>query len=286
MLECVPNLAAGRDQAALAVLADACGATLLDLHTDRDHHRSVFTLAGPGPADAAVVMTELARVAAARVSIVGHQGAHPRLGVLDVVPFVSLDEPAEQAKAAAQAFGRWLAATFEVPVFFYGAADPDARTLPAVRAEAFSARSPDVGPGGPHPRLGASAVGARPPLVAVNCWLDRDDVTLARTLARSVRARDGGLPGVRALGLPLVSRGQAQVSMNVTDLAATGVEAACTAVRAGAEAAGAQVERVEWVGLLPDAEVARCSPTFRAWSGLDHSLTVEARLAEPRRGSG
>ena len=283
MLECVPNLAAGRDPAVLSVLADVCGATLLDLHTDVDHHRSVFTLAGPGPADAAGVMTEFARGAAVRVSIAGHQGAHPRLGVFDVVPFVALDEPAAHAEAAAQAFGRWLAATFDVPVFFYGDADPDTRTLPAVRADAFTRRSPDVGPGAPHPRLGASAVGARPPLVAVNCWLDRDDVTLARTLASSVRARDGGLPGVRALGLPLASRGRVQVSMNVTDLAATGVETACTAVRAGAEAAGARVERVEWGGLIPEAEVARCSPSFRAWSGLDRSLTIEARLAEPRR---
>jgi glutamate formiminotransferase len=283
MLECVPNLAAGRDQAVLDDLADACGPALLDLHTDVDHHRSVFTVAGPGPADAEVAMTELARRAAARVSLVGHRGAHPRLGVLDVVPFVALDEPAETARAAAQAFGRWLGATFAVPVFFYGDADPAARTLPSVRAAAFTGRAPDVGPGAPHPRLGASAVGARPPLVAVNCWLDRDDLTLARALARSVRARDGGLPGVRALGFRLASCGRVQVSMNVTDLAATGVEAACTAVQAGAEAAGAQVERVEWVGLLPEAEVARCSPAFRAWSSLDRSRTIEARLAEPRR---
>jgi glutamate formiminotransferase len=152
-----------------------------------------------------------------------------------------------------------------------------------VRADAFTRRLPDVGPGEPHPQLGASAVGARPPLVAVNCWLDRDDVALAKNLATAIRARDGGLPGVRALGLPVGSRGQVQVSMNATDLGATGVEAACTAVRAGAEAAGARVERVEWVGLIPEAEVARCSPTFRAWSGLDRSRTIEARLAERRR---
>jgi glutamate formiminotransferase len=282
MLECVPNLAAARDGAELDVLADACGATLLDRHTDLDHHRTVFTLAGPGPADAAEAMTELARVAAARLSLVEHRGVHPRLGVLDVVPFVALGEPAETAVGAAQTFGRWLAATYDVPVFFYGDADPDARTLPSVRADAFTRRAPDLGPGGPHPRLGTSTVGARPTLVAVNCWLDRDDVELATTLAAAVRARDGGLPGVRALGLRLGSRAQVQVSMNVTDLAATGVEVACTTVRAGAEAAGSGVERVEWVGLLPEAEVARCSPAFRAWSGLDRSLTIEARLAERR----
>ncbi len=108
-------------------------------------------------------------------------------------------------------------------------------------------------------------------------------MALAGAVARSVRARDGGLPGVRALGLPLATRGVAQVSLNVTDLAATGVEAACTAVRTAVEAAGAGVERVEWVGLVPEAEFARCSSAFRAWSGLDRSVTIEARLAAARR---
>ena len=144
-------------------------------------------------------------------------------------------------------------------------------------------RTPDAGPPAPHPTLGATAVGARAPLVAVNCWLDRDDVPLAASIAATVRGRDGGLPGVRAFGWSLDSAGRAQVSMNVTDLAATGVEAACSAVRDRAEAAGATVERVEWVGLLPAAEVDRCSPAFRAWSGLDHSRTIEDRLETARR---
>jgi glutamate formiminotransferase len=122
-------------------------------------------------------------------------------------------------------------------------------------------------------------VGARPPLVAVNCWLDRDDLDLARSVAAAVRERDGGLPGVRALGFRLASTGQVQVSMNVTDLAATSIEEACDAVARAASAAGGAVARVEWVGLVPGEAIERCSPAFRAWSGLDRSRSIENRLA-------
>jgi glutamate formiminotransferase len=117
----------------------------------------------------------------------------------------------------------------------------------------------------------------------VNCWLDRDDLDLARAVATEVRERDGGLPGVRALGLRLGSHGVAQVSMNVTELEATGVEAACDAVRHRVDARGARVTQVEWVGLVPEAEWARCSPAFRSSSGLDRSRTLEARLARVGR---
>lgn len=282
MLECVANVAEGRDSGLLETLAAACGPALLDLHTDPDHHRSVFTLAGPGDRDAAVAVAGLAAAVAAHVDLRAHRGVHPRLGALDVVPFVALDEPGPVAADAARTFGTWLAESLQVPVFFYGDADPEHRSLPELRRGAFTGRAPDVGPPAAHPRLGATAVGARAPLVAVNCWLDRDDAALARSIAAEVRGRDGGLGGVRALGFSLPSAARAQVSMNVTDLAATGVEAACSAVRERAETAGGAVERVEWVGLLPASEVARCSAAFRAWSGLDPSRTIEDRLAAAR----
>jgi glutamate formiminotransferase len=284
VLECVPNISEGRDRAAIDELARACGPSLLDVHADADHHRSVLTLAGPGAADAAVAVRALARAAVDRLDLREHDGVHPRLGVVDVVPFVALDELPAVAVDAAQSFGRWLASELGVPVFFYGEADTDGRTLPDVRRDAFSRRAPDVGPSTPDPRTGATAVGARPPLVAVNCRLDRDDVTLARSIARAVRARDGGLPGVRALGFRLDSVGAAQVSMNVTELAATGVEAACTAVRELAGAAGAAVDVVELVGLLPDAEYDRWSDRFRSWTGLGPGVTIGARLAAARFG--
>jgi len=279
VLECVVNVAEGRDAAVLSRLATACGDALLDLHADADHHRSVFTLAGPGPRDAAWAAASLARAAVAELDLSRHDGVHPRLGLVDVVPFVALDEAPRVAVDAAREFGARTAAELEIPVFFYGAADPEGRDLPSVRRDAFTRRAPDIGPPHPHPRWGAVAVGARPPLVAVNCWLDRDDLDLARSVATTVRARDGGLPGVRALGFRLASVGQVQVSMNVTDLTATSLDEACDAVVAAAEAAGATVTRVEWVGLIPAEAIERCSPAFRAWSGLDRSRSIEGRLA-------
>ncbi len=273
------NVSEGRDRPRLDALARACGPSLLDVHADVDHNRSVFTLAGPGGADAAAAARALARVVVERLDLRHHAGVHPRLGVLDVVPFVALGEPAATAVEAARAFARWLGNDVGVPVFLYGDVDPAARSLPDTRRDAFARRPPDFGPPAPDARTGATAVGARPPLVAVNCLLDRDDLELARRIAGRVRERDGGLPGVRALGLGLESVGAAQVSMNVTALDATGVEAACTAVRGLAEAAGATVVAVELVGLVPAAELARWSEGFRAWSGLGPDVTIESRLA-------
>jgi glutamate formiminotransferase len=123
------------------------------------------------------------------------------------------------------------------------------------------------------------AVGARPPLVAVNCWLDTDDVLVARRIARAVRERDGGLPGVRALGLELEGAESVQVSMNLVDLPLTGLEDACTEVRRLARRDDWEVTRVEVVGLVPAAELARCTDEFRAWARLGDEITIEARLA-------
>ena len=278
MLECVVNVSEGRRADVLARLAAACGPALLDLHADADHHRSVFTLAGDGDA-AEMAALGLLEAVAAEVDLTGHQGVHPRLGAVDVVPFVALDGSAPaDAVAAAGRFGRLAANRWGLPVFLYDAADPQRRTLPSVRRDAFLGRTPDFGPPAPHPRLGAVAVGARPVLVAVNCDLTSPDLDAARQIARAVRERDGGLPGVRALGFMLASRGRAQVSMNLVDLAATGLEAALTAVRAEADKRGVPIAAVELVGLIPEAELRRCSRPFLNWAGLGPELTIEARL--------
>jgi glutamate formiminotransferase len=285
VLECVVNVSEGRDASVLTDLADACGASLLDLHVDGDHHRSVFTLAGPRPHDVVEASRALARAVARRVSIVGHDGVHPRLGALDVVPFVALDDDTpETAARVARDFGRWWSTEFAVPVFFYDDAAATQRDLPTTRRGAFAELAPDEGPPQPHGTLGASAIGARAPLVAINCLLDTEARDIAVDIARRTRARDGGPAGVRALGFVLASRGRAQVSMNLTDLAATGVEAACRHVRTLAHAHGVEVEGVELVGLLPRAELLRCSAAFRAWSGLGEKDTIEGRLARPRSG--
>jgi glutamate formiminotransferase len=281
VLECVPNVSEGRDETVVATLADACGASLLDVHRDADHHRSVFTLAGPGPRDATAAVRALARAVAEHVDLLDHRGVHPRFGALDVVPFVALDEPGSVAVDAARGFADWIAAELGIPVFLYDDADPEGRSLPDARRTAFDARAPDRGPAAPHPRLGAVAVGARPPLVAVNCWLDAGDVAVARGVAAAVRERDGGLPGVRALGLALPGAAATQVSMNLVDLDATGLEAACTEVRRRAEAAATRVTRVEVVGLVPAAELARCRQAFLDWAALGPDITIESRLGEP-----
>jgi glutamate formiminotransferase len=279
MLECVPNVSVGRDVDVIAGLAAACGAPLLDVHTDADHNRSVFTVAAPDADTVSNAVQGLAREVAARVSIAAHEGIHPRLGALDVVPFVALTGDAAAAARAAHEFARWWAASFAVPVFFYDGADAQHRSLPATRRDAFRPRAPDLGPAQPHPELGATAVGVRAPLVAINCLLDTAAMEVARFAARAVRERDGGLPGVRALGFFLAAAGRAQVSMNVTDLARTGIEPACAAVRDAVRERAADVASVELVGLLPRAELDRCSPEFRAWTGIDEASTIEARIA-------
>jgi glutamate formiminotransferase / 5-formyltetrahydrofolate cyclo-ligase len=279
VLECVPNVSEGKDTAVLDALAAACGPSLLDRHEDPDHHRSVFTLAGPGIRDAETAAAALARAVSAQLDFTDHAGAHPRFGMLDVVPFCALDEDEEVAAAAAMAFAEWVAADVGVPVFLYDDADPLRRSLPELRATAFAKRAPDVGPLRPHPTLGAVAVGARPPLIAVNCWLDTDDLLVAREIARHVREVDGGLAGVRALGLAMQSEGVAQVSMNLVDLPVNGLEAACSEVRRLAERDDWSVTRVEIVGLIPEAELERCSEEFREWAGVTPDVTIEGRLA-------
>ena len=281
MLECVPNVSEGRDSRCIHSLGDAAGDVLLDVHSDADHHRSVFTLASTDTAALDAAVRAFAARVAALVRLGDHSGAHPRFGVLDVVPFVALDRTdAERALTIelARAFGAWWAESFDVPVFFYEDAGADHCTLPEVRRDAFRTRHPDAGPPRAHPRLGVTAVAARPPHVAVNCALDTTDVAVAQRVARRVRERDGGLPGVRALGFYLATQRRAQVSMNLVDLPRTGLERACSEVRVLAGAEGSSVEHVELVGLVPAAELERCSAEFLRWSGLDSSLSIEARL--------
>lgn len=278
MLECVANVSEGRNIAMLDALSLACGTSLLDRHVDTDHHRSVFTLAGPGSDDATNATRRLADAVASAVDLREHEGVHPRLGALDVVPFVALDGDLSRALHAARDFANWWA-EFGVPIFFYDLADGEGRSLPAIRRDAFGARAPDLGSSAPHPTLGATAVGVRPLMIAVNCSLADDDLSLARQIAARVRESSDGLRGVRALGFALASRRRAQVSMNLVDLDATGLEAACTAVRDAAREHGNDVGEVELVGLVPAAELARCSDEFRAWAALDDSVTIEARLA-------
>lgn len=262
MLECVVNVSEGRDAEALAALRSVAGADLLDLHSDPDHHRSVLTMVGEA-APAAV-----ARAAVARLDLRRHVGAHPRLGVVDVVPFVALDGDEACAGDAADRFVTWLGEALGVPAFRYGDGHP---SLPEVRRRAFRDLAPTAGPCAPHPTAGATAVGARPLLVAYNVWLAAHDLPAARAAARAVRG-----PAVRALGLGVGAR--AQVSMNLLDVHRFGPADAYDAVAALVPITGAEL-----VGLLPASALAAV-PEAR-WPQLDlgPDRTIEARLAARRR---
>jgi glutamate formiminotransferase len=282
VLECVPNVSEGRRHDVVDRLAAACGAPLLDVHADPDHNRSVFTLAADPPEAVERAAVQLAEAVDQDIDASSwRDGIHPRLGALDVVPFVALSGTAEARASAvrtAHYFAGWLADAMDVPTFLYDEADPEERPLPRLRRDAFVRRMPDYGPAEPHPRLGATAVGARPALVAVNCELDRDDVDLARRIAHDVRERGGGLRGVRALGFELASRRRVQVSLNLTDLETTGLEDACAEVAVLARAEGADLARIELVGLIPRAVLDDCGPAFRRRAGLGDDQTIEGRL--------
>jgi glutamate formiminotransferase len=262
---------------------------LLDRHADPDHHRAVFTLAGePGEVRAAV--EALAVAAVDEIDLGPHTGAHPRLGSIDVVPFVPLvarrddDGPAgpprrrlvaapdlAPAVEARDRFADWAANRLSLPCFLYGPLpDGSVRTLPEVRRRAFDDLSPDTGPRRPHPTAGATAVGARPLLVAYNLWVDGGDAPLVRRVAAALRR-----PAVRALGLVLGDR--LQVSCNLLDPLVVGPAAihdAATALLAGS---GAGVAGAELVGLVPASVLDRVPP--HRWSELDlrPEATLEAR---------
>jgi glutamate formiminotransferase len=268
VLECVINISEGRNPARVARIAEAAGDAVLDVHSDPHHHRSVLTLVGEHAARA------VAGAAVAELDLRTHEGAHPRLGVVDVVPFVALDGSSDDdARAARDAFARWFAEVHGVPCFLYG---PE-RTLPEVRRGAFTLLPPDTGPPAPHPTAGATAVGQRPVLVAYNVWVAGTDLAGARRLAAAVRG-----PALRALGLAVGDR--LQVSMNLIEPLALGPGAAFDAVRATAGSTGAVVEGAELVGLVPDA-VLRAVPSTR-WAQLDLAVerTIESRLGSREGG--
>ncbi len=275
IIECVVNVSEGRDQAVLAELAAAAAPALLDLHSDADHHRSVFTLAG-GVDDVSDAVRALAGVSVARLDLGTHQGAHPRLGVLDVVPFVPYrpdHDPAHDLSAVVplrDEFARWLSSQLGVPSFLYGPLPGgESRTLPQVRRHAFSEIAPDFGPDHPHPSAGAAAVGARSVLVAYNLWVST--VALARQVAPHIRC-----PEVRALGLAVGDR--AQVSCNLVEPGRLGPAQLYDLVADLVDEAGGAVIGAELVGLIPRAVLAGISATRWAQLGLSADKTVESRL--------
>ncbi len=268
IVACVPNFSEARRgevvQALCAAAESVPGAVLLDRHSDEDHNRTVLTLAGQPEAVLEAVFRAI-REAVERIDLNEHQGAHPRLGAADVVPFVPLaNTTIEECVDLARRLGARVGNELGIPVYLYEAAAtrPERVRLENIRRGQYEewrtrighdpAWQPDYGPARPGP-AGATVIGARYPLIAYNIYLDTDNVDLARTIARKIRASSGGLPAVKALGL-LVA-GRAQVSINLTDYHQTSLWAVTEAVRREAEALQTSIHHTELVGLIPQEAI-------------------------------
>lgn len=271
MLECVANISEGRDFQVLDSLVAVCGGDLLDLHVDADHHRSVFTLVGEE------AIRHLTRRAVQTLDLGRHtDGVHPRLGVVDVVPFVPLaGSNFADALSARQAFAEWVTAELAVPCFLYGPAHgslTSERTLPDIRRKAWRSLQPDLGPMAPHRSAGAMCVGVRPILIAYNIWMsDSSDGDAVGRIARNMRSET-----VRALALRVGSG--FQVSMNLIDPDRTGPQDVFRAIQEMSSDTTARFERCELVGLIPRSILDRTPPEM--WDVLDLApeRTIEHRI--------
>lgn len=295
LIECVPNFSEGRDQATIdalgAALTGVPGVRLLDVQADAAHHRSVFTLVAP-PAAAAEAAFRAIAVARARIDMTRHAGEHPRMGATDVVPFIPVrDVTMDECVALARQLGERVGRDLEIPVYLYAraAARPERERLPDVRKGEFEglrerigadpAADPDFGPRRIHPTAGATAIGARPFLVAFNIYLASPDVAVAKEIAKQIRTSSGGLPAVQASGFDVA--GRAQVSMNLLDIDVTSPAAVFTRVKELAGARGVAIERSELVGLIPERGILGAGTALlQLPDAAEHLLEAKIRAAE------
>jgi glutamate formiminotransferase len=294
LVECVPNFSEGRNTETVEQLARAIAsvdtACVLDTHIDPDHNRSVITFVA-APEMIVEAAVRAVGLAAELIDMREHAGVHPRLGATDVLPFVPVrGVTMEECVAIAHQAGERIAGELSIPVFFYerAALKPERVNLEDVRRGALELlreqiaeepnRAPDAGPLIVHETAGAIAVGARPFLIAFNINLRTNDVLIARTIARAVRARRGGLPFVKALGFELSTRGLVQVSMNIVNYEVTGVTQAYDAVRREAERAGVEILSTELVGLIPEKALDREAEYFQKLENFSEDKILEHRL--------
>lgn len=277
IIECVPNFSEGRNRQTVEALTQAAknisGVQLLDASADADHNRCVLTLIAP-PERIVEGAVAVAEEALRRIDMRRHEGIHPRIGAVDVVPFVPLGEATmTEAVMAAHRFGREFAKRTGVPVYFYGEAalNPERRQLPDVRRGGYEGLAtklqdpqwhPDAGEAVFNDRWGATAVGARIPLVAFNVNLDSTDLSLAREIACTVRESSGGFPCIKAIGLFLASKNKVQVSMNLTDYRKTSLRAVFDLIEKMAQARGVGVFHSELIGLIPRDALADTTPEY------------------------
>jgi glutamate formiminotransferase len=294
MYECVPNVSEGREQATIDAIAEAVRATadvhLLNVHSDPDHNRSVFTYVSESEEAIREASMRLFEIALARIDLRIHHGAHPRVGAVDVVPFVPLaGTTMAECVAAAERFAADVAARFQLPVYLYehAARHDYRRELPAIRSggfEQFPQRivdprwQPDFGPPHVHPTGGVSVIGARVPLIAFNLQLGTDRLEVAHACARAVRGLSGGLRYVRALPIELKSRGLVQVSMNLLDYRRTPMVRAFNVVREEAERYGVSIISSEIVGLVPAEALYQVAEWHLRIGGFRRDIVLEERM--------
>ncbi len=297
MIECVPNFSEGREASTLDALELAIGSVpgslVLDRTSDPDHNRSVVTFAGE-PDQVVESAVRAAAKAAELIDLNHHRGVHPRVGALDVLPFVPLgDATIEECVALARRAGERIWKELGIPVYFYEAAAtrPDRVKLEDVRRGQFEglregalsneAKRPDVGGPGLHPTAGAVIAGARKVLIAFNINLKTTHLRVAQAIATRIRASNGGLPGIKALGLPLMSRGLVQVSMNITDFDQTPVHVVYAEVARLAGAQGVEIENSELIGLMPRRAMEMAAAGFLKLSAFNSQQIIENRVDKP-----
>jgi glutamate formiminotransferase len=294
VVECVPNVSEGRRADVITAIADAVrgtdGVRLLNVQSDASHNRSVLTFAGP-PEQAVEAAFALCARAVELIDMQAHRGEHPRIGAVDVVPFVPIaGVTMAEAVALARTLGARLWEELHVPVYFYAAAaaGPQRIRLPDIRKGEYeglpekmadAAWRPDIGEPRPHPTAGVTVVGARRPLIAYNINLGTTAVDVARQIARAVRESSGGLVGVQAMGVAAAS-GQAQVSLNLLDHAATPLARVFELVRREAERYGVAIAESEVVGLVPLDAVIDAARYYLRLRDFDREQILEVRLME------
>ncbi len=295
IMECVPNFSEGRDKAKVEQIADAFrgkeGVKLLDYSSDADHNRSVITVVGEPEALKTAVIDAVGR-AVKLIDLTQHSGQHPRMGAVDVVPFipirnVTMEEAVALSKEVAEAVGE----QFQLPVFLYekSATATHRENLATVRKGEFEGLQekmlltewvPDFGPYAPHPTAGAVAIGARMPLVAYNVNLGTDNLEIATAIAKKVRFVGGGLRYCKAMGVTLEERGITQVSMNLTDYTKTAIYRAHELVRIEAQRYGVPVVGAEVIGLVPMEALVDAAAYYLGLENFSMSQVLEAKLME------
>jgi glutamate formiminotransferase / 5-formyltetrahydrofolate cyclo-ligase len=296
IIECIPNISEGRRPETVAAIVDAIrrvpGVRVLDVSSDPSHNRSVLTLAGDATPLRDAVLT-LFDEATTAIDLRSHSGEHPRLGAVDVVPFVPIEGVTmEDCVVLAKETAAAVAERFKVPIYLYeeAASRPERRNLEDIRRgefEGLGARmskpewAPDFGPAAPHPTAGASVVGARMPLIAYNINLATDRLDVAKKIAAAIRHSSGGFRYVKAMGIALEDRGIVQVSMNLTNYERTPMFRVFEMVKREAARYGVSVLESEVVGLVPSAALVSTAAYLLQLDSFDPRQVLETRLREP-----